>query len=58
MNEIGDKSPREFFELMADGLFDLLVEESSRYASQKNSHSFTCTTDEYRALLGVRTMIW
>ncbi|GBN82213.1 PiggyBac transposable element-derived protein 3 [Araneus ventricosus] len=50
---ISGKSPLELFEMMAENMIAQAVEESNKYAGQKNNHDFCLKIDEFKQFLGV-----
>ena len=48
----GSLTPVEFFELFFDDLFDIIVHETNRYASQKN-RELRVTREEMKVVFGV-----
>ncbi|GBN84914.1 hypothetical protein AVEN_167695-1 [Araneus ventricosus] len=50
---ISGKSPLELFEMMAENMIAQAVEESSKYAGQKNNHDFCLKIDEFKQFFGV-----
>ncbi|GBM19898.1 Chimeric ERCC6-PGBD3 protein [Araneus ventricosus] len=50
---ISGKSPLELFEMMAENMIAQAVEESNKYAGQKNNHDFCLKIGEFKQFLGV-----
>jgi hypothetical protein len=50
---ISGKSPVELFEIMAENMITKAVEESNKYAGQKNNHDFCLSIDEFKQFLGI-----
>ncbi|GBM00574.1 hypothetical protein AVEN_77379-1 [Araneus ventricosus] len=50
---ISGKSPLELFEMTAENMIAQAVEESNKYAGQKNNHDFCLKIDEFKQFLGV-----
>lgn len=51
-SNLGNKSPMEIFEILTEGLFQLMETESNRYAGQKNKE--ICTTkDDYMTFCAI-----
>ncbi|GBL74788.1 Chimeric ERCC6-PGBD3 protein [Araneus ventricosus] len=52
-DKISGKSPLELFEMMAENMIAQAVEESNKYAGQKNNHDFCLKIDEFKQFLGI-----
>ena len=50
--QLGGKSPKDIFDKMTEGLFEMLSVESNLYAAQ-NNHFLNATPEDYQTFIGV-----
>ncbi|XP_015907361.3 piggyBac transposable element-derived protein 3-like [Parasteatoda tepidariorum] len=50
---VSGKSPVELFEMVAKNMIAKTVDESNKYAGQKNNQEFNLKTDEFKQFLGI-----
>ena len=53
VDELNVKTPFESFEKLFGSALELILEETVRYASQKNVHDFSISEGDIKAFIGI-----